>query len=167
MPRRRSTPTGLCEVCSTRLDPYWVEAGVTVHPTCEDRECHHGEPRGARYCALCRRSAAHAASMEPQRPVEAPAAPVSMDHPTTSINAAAAVLPTSGTKRSILLEAVANRPDGMADFEIEAQFHWKHESASACRRSLVIDGWLIDSGRTRRVPDTGNDAIVWIATRAR
>jgi hypothetical protein len=164
--RRQPRPKGLCSVCSTRLDPYWVELGVDVHPTCEDLECAHGEVRGTRYCALCRHLAAKGAETAPSRPVGAPTAPVGMDHPDTSHRAAERALPTSGTKRQLLLEAISSTASGMTDFEIEERFAWKHESASACRRSLVIDGWLIDSGRRRKVPDTGNEAIVWIATRA-
>jgi len=45
----------LCELCHCAMDPVWVQAGYTAHFTCAPfRECDHGEPRGPRYCALCR-----------------------------------------------------------------------------------------------------------------
>ena len=48
--------TASCRVCASPLDRYWADIGVDVHPTCDpDLECIHGEPRGPRYCALCRR----------------------------------------------------------------------------------------------------------------
>lgn len=42
-----------CTKCGNRLDPVWVEAGVTEHVHCKT-DCEHGEMRGPRYCALCR-----------------------------------------------------------------------------------------------------------------
>jgi hypothetical protein len=38
-----------------------------------------------------------------------------------------------------------------------------HQTISASRRSLVIDGWLMDSGQTRK-NQSGNDCIVWVTT---
>lgn len=47
----------LCTACQTPLDAIWAQIGVDRHPTCEiTTECEHGEPRGPRYCALCRRA---------------------------------------------------------------------------------------------------------------
>jgi len=47
----------MCAICHTPLDKVWIEVGADKHPTCETLyECDHGEPRGARYCALCRRA---------------------------------------------------------------------------------------------------------------
>lgn len=47
----------LCTTCQTPIDPFWVQLGVNQHPSCEQAMvCDHGEPRGARYCALCRRA---------------------------------------------------------------------------------------------------------------
>lgn len=151
-------PVALCRICSYRLDPYWVEIGVDVHPSCEDLQCEHGEPRGARYCALCRRAAA--ASATPKPDVDRNVAPVGHTHPVTAIVAAQRALPGTGTKRRMVLDAIRTS-GGLCDWELERLFGWKHESASACRRSLVQDGWLVDTGQTRPVPDTGNPAVVW------
>ena len=43
-----------CEICEEPLDAVWVEIGETRHVTCTTSECAHGEPRGSRFCALCR-----------------------------------------------------------------------------------------------------------------
>lgn len=160
----------LCVRCHQRLDPIWPATGYDTHPTCDDDfACIHGTPRGPKYCAICRRANPAITPPEPppkpgrRKPVEAPAAPVGKDHPRTSKDAAARALPATGTKRRMVYEAITASPDGLCDWQLEAMYGWKHESASACRRSLVTDGWLADSGRTRPVPDTGNPAIVWIA----
>lgn len=159
-------PVHYCRMCNQRLDEYWVGLGVTVHPSCEDNACEHGEPRGVRYCALCRRTASTVGPAPTRPPVDRQVAPVGHRHPPTSHAAAQRVLPSTGTKRRMTYDLISASPDGLCDWELEAAFNWKHESASACRRSLVKDGWLIDSGRTRPVPDTGNAAIVWIAEEA-
>lgn len=152
-----------CSVCGNALDKLWVEMGVKTHPAC-DVVCPHGTPRGPAYCALCRRDLGK--PIGPRKPVDANVAPVSLDHPMTSHGAASRVLPSTGTKRRLVYDALIEAgTHGLCDFEIEARFRWKHESASACRRSLVVDGWVENSGRTRDVPDTGNAAIVWIARR--
>jgi hypothetical protein len=43
-----------CTICATPLDPVWVEIGNDRHSWCVEADCQHGEPRGSRYCALCR-----------------------------------------------------------------------------------------------------------------
>lgn len=150
-----------CKICRLPLDPIWVEMGVDTHPTCEDNPCDHGERRGPRYCALCR---VRAASPAGQPPIDRNVAPVGQFHPPTARAAARRALPGTGTKRRMIYDVIAKSADGLCDWELEKTFDWKHESASACRRSLVKDGWLQDSGRTRPVPDTGNPAIVWVTT---
>lgn len=161
----------LCTTCNQRLDPIWPSMGINIHPTCEaDFTCSHGEPRGARYCALCRRADPRIQAPEPpprpsrkRTPIDGQTVLVGASHPRTSIDAAERALPASGTKRRLIYDAISESMEGLCDWQLERLFAWKHESASACRRSLVKDGWLADSGRTRPVPDTGNPAIVWIA----
>lgn len=155
----------VCSVCGTRLDPVWAEMGYDTHVTCDgSMACAHGEIRGPRFCALCRH--ANAAIVAPQREtrpaIERNVVLVGAAHPSTSYSAAARVLPSSGSKRRMVLDAIRDSGDGLCDWQLERLFDWKHESASACRRSLVKDGWIGDSGRTRPVPDTGNPAIVWV-----
>ena len=100
----------------------------------------------------------------PRRAVDAPSAPVGRDLPVTAHRAAARALPASGTRRravyGLLVEAL---PDGHTDEEIENHLGVKHQSVSAARRSLVLDGWVADSGRKRLLAN-GNEAIVWVAT---
>jgi len=43
-----------CLICEEPLDPVWAEIGETQHLSCTTTECTHGEPRGSRFCALCR-----------------------------------------------------------------------------------------------------------------
>jgi len=149
-----------CRICDQRLDPVWVEIGEDTHPTCAAQEpCTHGEPRGPQACALCRR-ASRIVRTE-RAPIDRDVIAVSTKHPKTSHAAAERALPATGTKRRMIIDAIRESVWGLCDWELERKFAWKHESASACRRSLVVDGWLVDSGLTRPVPDTGNDAIVW------
>jgi hypothetical protein len=77
----------------------------------------------------------------------------------TSQQAAEKVLPKSGTMRKAIFDAIANH-GGLADFEIEVLLKGKHQSISAGRRGLVIDNFVIDSGRTRK-NETGNECTVW------
>jgi hypothetical protein len=148
-----------CKYCHTRLDPVWAEAGYDSHVTCEEgMGCPHGELRGPKACAICRRNAGPVKEANP--PVNRNVASVGSKHPVTSIIAAERTMPTTGTKRRMIMDAVLEN-GGLCDWELERKFDWKHESASAARRSLVVDGWLEDSGRRRPVPDTGNAAIVW------
>jgi hypothetical protein len=49
---------------------------------------------------------------------------------------------------------------GKTDYELERDFDISHQTISASRRSLVVDGWLVDSGQTRK-NKSGNDCIVW------
>jgi hypothetical protein len=80
----------------------------------------------------------------------------------TSRNAAAKILPSTGTMRRIIYDTIkANNDYGYTDYELETVLRGKHQTLSALRRSLVIDGWIVDSGRTRKNPQ-GNECIVWL-----
>jgi hypothetical protein len=119
-------------------------------------ECEHGEPKGARYCALCRYS--NKKLPEIDRNVMR----VSKVSPDTSVVAGNATLPQTGTKRRITYELIkAAGLFGLCDHEIEAQTGWLHQSASSARNTLMGDGWIIDSGARRPTP-AGNPAIVWV-----
>ena len=156
-----------CTVCAQFLDPIWTEIGVDVHPSCEPIfDCPHGVERGPRYCPFCRKATPGLAlPIVPEgarKPVERQVVLVGANHPQTSHDAAQRALPSSGSKRRMVLDAIRDSGDGLCDWQLERDLEWKHESASACRRSLVKDGWVQDSGRVRPVPDTGNPAIVWV-----
>jgi len=78
----------------------------------------------------------------------------------TSKAAAEKALPKSGTNRRAIYEAIANY-GGLADFELEIILQGKHQSISAGRRSLVIDKFIEDSGKTKR-NESGNECTVWV-----
>jgi hypothetical protein len=78
----------------------------------------------------------------------------------TSSNAAERFLPRSGTVRRRLYEHLV-KCGGRTDYELEKEFGISHQTISASRRSLVVDGWIIDSGETRKNL-SGNDCIVWV-----
>jgi hypothetical protein len=155
--------TPACTICGTRIDAVWYESGYRTHVTCEDIvACQHGEPRGPRYCAICRKANCMVIAPDPRPAIGRNTTMVAPSHPETAQHAANRVLPLTGSKRRMVIDAIMASIEGLCDWQLERLFRWKHESASACRRSLVKDGWLMDSGRTRPVPDTGNPAIVWV-----
>ena len=78
----------------------------------------------------------------------------------TSIKAAEKALPKSGTLRRLVFETVKSN-GGLTDYELERILNGKHQSVSASRRSLVLDGYLVDSGATRK-NEVSNDCIVWV-----
>lgn len=78
----------------------------------------------------------------------------------TSRQAAEKLQPSAGTIRAAVWQAIKDN-HGMTDYELETLLRGKHQTISASRRSLVLDGWIIDSGTTRKNPQ-GNDCIVWV-----
>ena len=78
----------------------------------------------------------------------------------TSRDAAEKILPKTGTMRRKIYELI-NNYGGLADFEIERLLDMKHQTVSAGRRGLVIDGFIVDSGKTRK-NESGNECTVWI-----
>lgn len=80
----------------------------------------------------------------------------------TSKSAAKNILPSSGTIRRLVFDQIKIQNDyGMTDYELEMVLRGKHQTISASRRSLVVDGFVVDSGKTRKNPQ-GNDCIVWV-----
>ena len=80
----------------------------------------------------------------------------------TSRNAAARVLPSTGSMRRRIYDHIKSMGDyGTTDSNLEIVMGGKHQTISALRRSLVIDGWIVDSGRTR-INNQGNACIVWV-----
>ena len=77
----------------------------------------------------------------------------------TSQKAAERFLPRSGSVRRRVYEHMV-KCGGRTDYELEREFNISHQTISASRRSLVVDGWLVDSGQTRK-NKSGNDCIVW------
>jgi hypothetical protein len=80
----------------------------------------------------------------------------------TSRSPAEKILPKTGSIRRSVYESIKHKGDwGYTDYELEAFLQSSHQTVSASRRSLVIDGFLIDSGRTRK-NTLGNECIVWV-----
>lgn len=78
----------------------------------------------------------------------------------TSRQAAEKVLPKTGSIRRKIINFIVAYGQA-TDFQLEAYLNGKHQSISASRRSLVIDGFLMDSGRTVKNAE-GNECIVWV-----
>jgi hypothetical protein len=80
----------------------------------------------------------------------------------TSRKSAEKVLPHTGSIRRLVYDTVKSNNDyGYTDYELETVLKGSHQTISASRRSLVLDGFLVDSGKTR-INQNGNDCIVWI-----
>lgn len=123
-----------------------------------NQSCPHGEPRGERYCGLCRHREAG------RVPIDRPSVAIHHRAQPTSRLAAARALPHSGTKRRMIYELIKESSMfGLCDHELEEKTGWLHQSASAARNTLMKDGWITDSGQ-RRNTQQGNPAIVWIVT---
>lgn len=80
----------------------------------------------------------------------------------TSAKAGEKALPRSGSLRKRVHDLVRSAK-GLTDEELEKYTGGKHQSISASRNSLVRDGYLMDSGTTRK-NTSGNDCIVWVTT---
>lgn len=101
-------------------------------------------------------------SRTPLRSVEDNYVAVSKKANSTSTKAAEKYFPRSGSIRAKVYEAIKMRcQNGLTDNELEDILKGKHQTVSASRRSLVIDGFVVDSGITRPNPQ-GNDCVVWV-----
>jgi hypothetical protein len=80
----------------------------------------------------------------------------------TSRKSAEKVLPHTGSIRRLVYDTVASNNDyGYTDYELETVLKGSHQTISASRRSLVLDGFLVDSGKTRK-NQNDNECIVWV-----
>ncbi len=83
-------------------------------------------------------------------------------HPDTSHEAAARVLPRSGTQRLKVLDYFAAIwPEGLTDEEVWLRLGLPYGSSLARRNELFNDGWLKNSGHRRKTA-SGGTAIVWV-----
>jgi hypothetical protein len=81
----------------------------------------------------------------------------------TSRRAAAHVLPSTGTKRRTVYDAImSNMANGLTCDEVCLATGMLVQSATSAIHTLARDGWLTDSGE-RRPTRTGVLAIVWVA----
>ena len=80
----------------------------------------------------------------------------------TSRKSAEKVLPNTGSIRRKVYDTIkSNDGYGYTDYELETVLKGSHQTISASRRSLVLDGFLVDSGKTRK-NENRNDCIVWV-----
>ena len=147
--------------CTTCPRKQWVEesdmvAGVPVRDWWVDV--------AGRRCKECRDATAPidtaSATLELQSP-SAPGIKLGFGAHSTSVIAAAVVLPKSGTQRSKVLYAVAESEDGMTDAEIALDLSMEGNSVRPRRLELIEMGWLVDSGRRRASAGHG-EGIVWV-----
>lgn len=103
-----------------------------------------------------------AGPIEDRRPVDAATGYVGGKHPVTAKAMETRALPASGTLRADIVEALADSPTGLTDYELEERLGRSHQSISGARRRLVKDGWVEATDRTRSNP-FGNEATVWRA----
>jgi transcription initiation factor IIE alpha subunit len=79
----------------------------------------------------------------------------------TSIAAAQKVLPKTGSLRRKVYEYILNQGlRGATDQEIEKALHIEGNTVRPTRISLVKDGFIMDTGTTRKNQHE-NDCIVW------
>lgn len=138
-------------------------------PLCEcgGRRAHHTGDEGC-WCRVClskpeeARCRAMVPVPDPHPSVDRNTAPVGHEHPDTAHRAAAGVLPRTGTQRREVYDLIRKANAGLTDDELEQISGRSHQSISATRNSLMVDGLIYDS-REQRLTRYGNDAIVWRA----
>lgn len=100
---------------------------------------------------------------EPLRAVEDNAVIVAKKAQRTSRKAAESVEPRTGTLRRQVFDFLNNRGlHGATDEEIETALAISGNTVRPSRGTLVDDGYVIDSGTTRKNRN-GHDCIVWVA----
>lgn len=96
-------------------------------------------------------------------PIERNVVSLANNHQVSSARAAERALPRSGTQRARVYEYLQYCTDmfgGATDEEIQTALDMSGNTVRPRRISLVADGFVIDSGLTRKTVG-GNDAIVW------
>lgn len=84
----------------------------------------------------------------------------------TSRAAAVLVYPTSGIARERVLAYIVRQGEqGATDDELQGVLVMNPSTQRPRRVELVEDGWIEDSGRTRRTVSK-RDAVVWVLTPA-
>lgn len=86
---------------------------------------------------------------------------VSKNPQRTSVMAAERALPRSGTKRRMVYDFIERcGMRGATDDEIQATLNIEGNTVRPTRGGLVEDGYIIDTGTTRKNKH-GNECIVW------
>lgn len=99
--------------------------------------------------------------------IETDTLPIGKRHPETAQRMKAKALPRSGSDRRRFVDWLATQRDGATDYEAADALGRSHQSTSACRNSLVRDGWvrpLVKNGEiVTRPNEFGNECMVWWA----
>ena len=169
----------ICSVCNEPTTFFWTSKNIWVHPPCylttqqfkhktviNPNECPHGFEAEIK-CPSCRIIKGLVPEKTPKKPSKPPidrnSVRVSTSAPATSKKAAEKALPSSGTKRRMIYDAMVEAGEqGVCDHELEQMFGWVHQSASAARNSLMNDGWCIVSSIQRMTPQN-NMANAYVA----
>jgi len=137
-----SSPRWACGRCGTQRE--------SVRPTLDPRF-------GYGYCRKCRRDEYFARVAFADAPGLARS-----DHPATAHEAAAAILPRSGTLRRRVFDHIAAAGElGATDAEIQRELDMPGNTQRPRRVELIEAGLIIDSGRRRT--EHGRRMIVWVA----
>jgi len=82
----------------------------------------------------------------------------------TSIQALAKALPNRDSNRYKIFQQIADSGNhGSTDAELQAALNMSGDTLRPARLSLIKDGFIYDSGKTRQNAK-GNDCTVWIVT---
>jgi hypothetical protein len=95
------------------------------------------------------------------RPLKSSVGYVGRDHPETAHAMERKALGQAGTLRFFIWNLL-NDFGPLTDDEMEQVLERSHQSVSGSRRTLVIDGWVRDSGR-KKLNRYQNEAIMWEA----
>ena len=136
-------------------------------PSSEERRIREGKPIAAEVTRMVEAQRAYEATTQGngrRGSIDNPGAVRVSAHATATTLEAVYKLPHQGTKRRICYDLIREAGErGLCDHEIEAATGWLHQSASACRNSLMKDGH-VKAGSLRRKTPSGNDSIVWVTT---
>lgn len=81
----------------------------------------------------------------------------------TSKAAARSVTDIQGTLQERAFAYILDAGDrGLTCDELEQLTEWRHQTASARIRELVLKNWIVDSGRQRQT-SSGRKASVWVS----
>lgn len=82
----------------------------------------------------------------------------------TSLLAQQKALPKMGSNRARVYQVILDKQEhGATDQELQAILKMSGDTLRPTRLSLLKDGLIYDSGKTRQNPN-GNECIVWLAS---
>ena len=89
-----------------------------------------------------------------------PDAPGFVKGSSTSRDAAASMADVAPSLRDRVYQEIWSCEDGLTDDELEQRTRLKHQTVSARRRELVLDGFVREAGK--RLARSGRKATVWV-----